>query len=52
MRVKIKKCLRVSLGAEVNRGIVIEENTPPRGNAAVGVLFLQVFSFLWYILLV
>ena len=31
----------LSLGTEVNCGIVVEENTP-RGNAAVGVLFLQV----------
>ena len=28
----------LSLGTEVNCGIVVEENTP-RGNAAVGVLF-------------
>lgn len=32
----------LSLGTEVNGGIVVEESTPPRGNAAVGALFLQV----------
>lgn len=31
----------LSLGAELNCGIIVEESTP-RGNAAVGALFLQV----------
>lgn len=34
-----KKARGCILGTEVNCGIVVEENTPPRGNAAVGVLF-------------